>query len=223
MSSRRAEIDQVRNEDHLRSGGGNAAHRPSRIDEIIRAAMKVFSETGLQDSSVQQIADEAGVVSTAVYYHFEGKEDLFDACFQVACDSLTAALVAVRADDEPAGPETFRRIIAGVWKWGESHSVEARMLYLHLPAPTSRSRQIEQAWMERHFDRGYAYLGPVAPAKSRKAAKVQHAAHSLTVRTLISMAILVHPMRMEPGPLCRYSENSTKKALATVAIRLLSV
>ena len=219
-----------RSDDRLAQSGGikqtateNPAHRPSRIDEIIAAGMNVFSQIGLQDASIQHIAEQAGVASTAVYYHFEGKEDLFDACFQIACDSLSAALVAIRADDEPGSPEAFRRIIDGAWDWNESHSAEAWMLYRHLPAPTRRSRQIEQVWLNRHFDRGFAYLGYVNPAKTRKAAKIQQASLSLTVRTLINTSILIHPMRMEPGPLCTYRETAVQKALSEVVIRLLTV
>ena len=58
------------------------AHRPSRRQEIIDAAVKVFARTGFAETSVQDVAEEAGVVPTAVYYHFAGKDELFDVALQ---------------------------------------------------------------------------------------------------------------------------------------------
>ncbi len=58
------------------------AHRPSRRQEIVDAANKVFARTGFAETSVQDVAEEAGVVPTAVYYHFAGKDELFDVALQ---------------------------------------------------------------------------------------------------------------------------------------------
>src|SRR4051812_50146270 len=64
------------------------AHRPSRRQEIIDAAIKVFARTGFAETSVQDVAEEAGVVPTAVYYHFAGKDELFDVALQSVIGEL---------------------------------------------------------------------------------------------------------------------------------------
>jgi len=52
---------------------------------IIEAAGKVFLDSGYAESSMNRIADEAGVSIKTVYRHFENKDDLFVAVIKVAC------------------------------------------------------------------------------------------------------------------------------------------
>ena len=46
--------------------------------DIIRAATRLFAEQGLDGTTTLQIAKEAGVTEPLIYYHFKGKEDLFN-------------------------------------------------------------------------------------------------------------------------------------------------
>ena len=48
-----------------------------RKQMILNAAMKVFSESGYNGSSVDDIASEAGISKGAIYWHFKNKDDLF--------------------------------------------------------------------------------------------------------------------------------------------------
>src|SRR3954452_9007106 len=94
------------------------AHRPSRRQEIIDAAIKVFARTGFAETSVQDVAEQAGVVPTAVYYHFAGKDELFD----VALQSVIADLDEVVENARPEGDEfsgALTPIIVAVWDWIE--------------------------------------------------------------------------------------------------------
>jgi len=52
---------------------------------IIEAAGKVFLESGYAESSMNRVADKAGVSIKTVYRHFENKDDLFVAVIKVAC------------------------------------------------------------------------------------------------------------------------------------------
>ncbi len=51
-------------------------------DELIASAGKVFARRGFHGASVEQIADEAGYSTGAVYWHFKGKDDLFLAVYE---------------------------------------------------------------------------------------------------------------------------------------------
>ncbi len=57
------------------------------------AAIKVFSSQGFSDASIHAIAREAGVAPTAVYYHFTGKPDLFEAALRKVFASITNVVV----------------------------------------------------------------------------------------------------------------------------------
>ena len=61
-----------------KAGEPRPAHRPSRREEIIDAALRVFSREGYTAASVEDIAQESGVAATAIYYHFGGKDELFN-------------------------------------------------------------------------------------------------------------------------------------------------
>src|SRR5690349_19684893 len=48
----------------------------TRRTEILRSASAVVAATGLR-TSVQQIADAAGILAGSLYHHFESKEAIF--------------------------------------------------------------------------------------------------------------------------------------------------
>jgi AcrR family transcriptional regulator len=48
-----------------------------RRAQILEAAMKVFPEKGYQETTINDIAEEANISSSAIYQYFRNKEDLF--------------------------------------------------------------------------------------------------------------------------------------------------
>ena len=49
---------------------------PPAKQQILRAAMKLFSEHGLAGTSIRDIAKESGYTNPALYKHFSGKDEL---------------------------------------------------------------------------------------------------------------------------------------------------
>ena len=117
----------------------SAAHRPSRRGAIVAAAVRVFARQGFADASIQAIADESGVAPTAVYYHFSGKEELFDAALRRVLDSINTVVATARADDQPGDPEILGHVISAVWHWLEDNPDAGRLVNYHLPGATSRA------------------------------------------------------------------------------------
>jgi AcrR family transcriptional regulator len=68
--------------------------------EILRAAMKLFSERGLSATSIRDIAEESGFTNPALYKHFAGKEEmalyLFEICHGRVWTSCAAALASAK-------------------------------------------------------------------------------------------------------------------------------
>jgi AcrR family transcriptional regulator len=62
--------------------------------ELIAAAATVFARRGFHGASLEQIAQEAGYSTGAVYWHFKGKDDLFLAVYE------TQAAARVRDIDD---------------------------------------------------------------------------------------------------------------------------
>jgi AcrR family transcriptional regulator len=63
--------------------------RPGR-DGLLSVATQLFAEQGVSGSSLQQIADAAGVTKAAVYHHFKSKEEIVAAVLEPALDAITA-------------------------------------------------------------------------------------------------------------------------------------
>jgi len=56
--------------------------RRERSQSIIRAALKLFAENGVTNTSVSQIAKEADISKGLIYNYFEGKEQLLQKVIQ---------------------------------------------------------------------------------------------------------------------------------------------
>ena len=91
--------------------------RPSRRNDIVIAAIRVFARQGYADASIQEVAAEAGVAPTAVYYHFSGKEDLFDVALGRILETITTVVRSTRGDTDPADADSLREVIFAVWDW----------------------------------------------------------------------------------------------------------
>jgi AcrR family transcriptional regulator len=198
------------------------AHRPSRRQEIIDAATKVFARTGFAETSVQDVADEAGVVPTAVYYHFAGKDELFDVVLQSVITELDETVERARPpDDDPA--VALPQIIGAVWNWIESRPDHARILYSHLPGATKQARLLRFQFEEQHIERAFAYARQAAGQRRLRSATAAQAATRLAVRTLINTLIAIQPMRLDGGPLSRRSPRALREALDAVTLRMLDL
>ena len=62
-----------------RTRSAATAHGELSREKILTAAIGLFSERGFAGTSVADVCERAGVVKTALYWHFENKEGLLDA------------------------------------------------------------------------------------------------------------------------------------------------
>lgn len=81
---------------------------PPAKRQILRAAMKLFSEHGLAGTSIRDIAEESGYTNPALYKHFAGKEELalhlFETCHRRLWARCNAAIASSKGfDDRLAG------------------------------------------------------------------------------------------------------------------------
>ncbi|MGH8378765.1 MAG: TetR/AcrR family transcriptional regulator [Gammaproteobacteria bacterium] len=77
-------------------------------EAILKAASKIFLETGFGAASMDVIAGEAKVSKQTVYNHFGSKEELFAAMVRNTCDSMTLAFAEAARDGNPE--KTLRTI-----------------------------------------------------------------------------------------------------------------
>ena len=76
--------------------------REVRERQILDAAVRVFSERGYHNASMDEISDVAGVSKPMIYAYLGSKEDLFAACIhREAANLLTAITNGVQAELPP--------------------------------------------------------------------------------------------------------------------------
>lgn len=176
---------------------------PPAKREIIRAAMKLFSQRGLAATSIRDIATESGYTNPALYKHFAGKDDLaqqlFETCHRRVWTSCSKAVASAQ------GAEA--KLEAYVTRWLElvdDHpdvlaflDDSARVLWPK-SSPTVRrhsliglARSLVAASPRRHG-------GPPGPNPDLTAAALQG--------TLTELARMIQ-VGVVPGPATRYRED----------------
>jgi AcrR family transcriptional regulator len=77
---------------------------PPAKRQILRAAMKLFSEQGLAGTSIRDIAQESGYTNPALYKHFASKEELalhlFETCHHRLWARCNAAIGSSKSFDD---------------------------------------------------------------------------------------------------------------------------
>ena len=62
-------------------GGGGSKRQPLDRDRVVRGALEVLDEVGLEGLSMRRLADRLGVKAASVYWHVRDKEELLDLVF----------------------------------------------------------------------------------------------------------------------------------------------
>lgn len=197
------------------------AHRPSRREEIVDAAIRLFARKGFVDASIGDVAEEADVVVTAVYYHFSGKEELFTAAVHKVFGMISDVVAAVRPSDAPGDEQTLDAVIDAVWEWVDTHPDEATLVHLQLPGATRQITTLRQEFEDLHSNRAFGYIG--AGEQRGRASAARRAIETLSVRTLTDALISVHTMRLGDGPLSADKGAALLKAVRDMSHRIVTV
>jgi AcrR family transcriptional regulator len=98
-----------------------SAYSLAKRNQIIQGALKVFLRHGYSGTSMNRVAEEAGVIKQTIYSHFTDKESLFTAIIE----NLTLAHFRQQfGDDIGAGqdPASVLRKLAGVFEGRQNDS-----------------------------------------------------------------------------------------------------
>ncbi len=96
-----------------RTSAARAERRDARA-ALLGAAAEVFAERGFRDASIDEVAERAGYSKGAVYWHFDGKDDLFAALLEERVDAPMREMIDLLQSAPPEqdmGPEASRRFV----------------------------------------------------------------------------------------------------------------
>ena len=75
---------------------------PRRKDEVLAAATRVFHAKGYATASIQDVADELGILKGSLYYYIDSKEDLlFDIIDRVHRDTVERLEEGLEVEGDP--------------------------------------------------------------------------------------------------------------------------
>jgi AcrR family transcriptional regulator len=115
---------------------------------LIRSAAKVFARRGLQQASIDEVAEDAGYTKGAFYANFKSKEELFLAMLDERfAERLEEIDAAVSTDEDPeaqaqqAGAD-FARFLSADPSW--------QRLFFEFAAYAARNEDFRQELVTRH-------------------------------------------------------------------------
>lgn len=103
--------------------------RQGRREEMLAAAVALFSRKGYHATTVRDIADEVGMQSGSLYAHIASKEDLLDEIVRQAADRFMAAITPIADGPGPAGERLKLAMAAHIRV--VAASPEAATVFLH--------------------------------------------------------------------------------------------
>ena len=104
------------------------AVRAFNKDRIMKAALRIFAESGLNGASTRAIAKACGYTPGAIYPYFESKEHLYAEILTGSLQRIDAILLEVRASTN--GPQDMLELIVlAVYDYYISHIEEFRLSY----------------------------------------------------------------------------------------------
>ena len=86
----------------------------ARIQQV---ALELFTEQGLQQTSLRDIADRLGVTKPALYYHFASREDLLNSLVQPMIEDFEA----YAAEQQEAAPVETRELLGSYFDLAYKH------------------------------------------------------------------------------------------------------
>ncbi|MBX3218519.1 MAG: TetR/AcrR family transcriptional regulator [Labilithrix sp.] len=95
--------------------------------QVLDAAIRVLAKQGIAGTSVQDIADAAGLSKGAVHYHFESKDELLERVLDRCCEVVEARIRAVFAEEGPP-LERIHRALVEMWAVRRDGVREMRVL-----------------------------------------------------------------------------------------------
>lgn len=102
---------------HRRRGRPPKGTRGDTRQELIDAALRLFANQGYAATTVRQIADEVGIRDSAIYAHFDAKQDLLDTLIDESGPNLidNIGFDFVTLSDQPPDkvlPAFFDKLVA---------------------------------------------------------------------------------------------------------------
>ena len=108
-------------------------------EDILEAALDLFSVNGYEATSISQLADAVGIRKASLYSHFANKQDILDNVVKTVLDGYAEHSIFARANwDDPA----FTKDKTGMTAEAAAGLVQGQMKYILHNTRISRGRKL---------------------------------------------------------------------------------
>jgi AcrR family transcriptional regulator len=158
-----------------------------RRREIVRVAVKLFSQRGFRGTTTKEIAVAAGVSEAIIFRHFATKEELYRAIIDhVSCEG------GIAQPDEIVGDAILRKddraVFEGLALHALEHHEDDKEFHRLLLYAALEGHELAQMFWERTVIQFYEFLGAYIEERQRDGAMIQVDARVI-VRTFIGTII----------------------------------
>lgn len=134
---------------------GKGAKRSGGREHILQAAIRMLSRQGFAQTSLLDIATEAGMSKGALHYHFPTKEALIADVLQAACDAVAQRTAAVwESASDPS--QSLRAALQELWRVRAERSQEV-LVVADLLAQSLYDSAL-RAQLAAYYERGVAQI-----------------------------------------------------------------
>jgi AcrR family transcriptional regulator len=131
------------------SNGGTTPTDVSTRDRLLEAAYELLAARGYQATTVQAVAQRAGLTTGAIYANFGGKQDLMvhavlDQWYRTERELLAEFLASYVSGAPPSDLDALARATGAADQAGEAPPVDAftRLLARHVAAPATPEHRL---------------------------------------------------------------------------------
>ena len=101
---------------------------PMRRQHILDCALPIFGEHGFHDTSMNDIANAAGITKPVIYQHFASKRDLYSALITELGEEMIATVTQATGDASDGKAQTQQGFHA-YFTWVDQHQDGFRVLF----------------------------------------------------------------------------------------------
>jgi AcrR family transcriptional regulator len=90
------------------AGRGSRQRVPLSRDRVLRAAVRLADEGGIESLTMRRLADDLGAEAMSLYYHVAKKEDILDGLADVIASEVNEAVTQIAP---PAEPDAWKAVM----------------------------------------------------------------------------------------------------------------
>lgn len=124
--------------------------REQRRHAIVDTALQVFSEQGIKDATIDEIANRAELGKGTIYYYFSSKEEILEGAIEATVDAHFEGLFE-RAEQLKTPYDIAEALLVGCVENFRKNPAMFRVLYMVLTEPKGAHPGVLKGFIKRHM------------------------------------------------------------------------